>query len=157
MAVAVYKKITAEENDSLHQSFLKSIGGQSTFRCLAHRTWLVQKHSSDGVTCDQNDCKNKGKWVCPQSECNVAVCSKHSKDACCDVNFIESAKNRPLTKHNVDDNNITNEERKTADPFDAELSDAQVNFIYEPSQFLTSAVDISDSNVPIVQRGHCTC
>ena len=109
----------------------------------------------DDVLCYHSECKKKGKWVCPQNDCTTAICFKHAEGEKSTLKFIESVKTRPSTYQEEDVSPALNGDEKvkvTGYTSDPTLTDDQVELMYEPSQFSTSAVDPSETNVPIVSN-----
>ena len=99
--MAVYVRIDKHCNETMHRTFLKSIGGQSVFKCLQHKTWLIQKHVTDNVHCYETSCRAKVKWTCPFSDCSTAVCQSHfsNSENAESIKFIISTHDQP---HEID-------------------------------------------------------
>ena len=151
--VAVYEKMESYDTNSLSSSFLKSIGGQSVFKCSNHNCWLVQKSRKNTTLCYKTDCKRLGKWVCPNDYCSTTVCNKHFTDKAdsSDVEFVCS--NKPFRQAlNEDQDNVglscPEQTVFSSNNYD-EIND-EADIIFNLDNYLTSAIDTSDNKLPLV-------
>ena len=160
--MAVYVKIDKLSNDTLHRTFLRSIGGQSVFKCLQHKTWLIQKHVTDNVLCYEATCNSKVKWACPVSDCLTAVCQRHYLESqhAQSIEYIQSTRKHPNDIDYVEENESTGTDKGTQE-FDIAVDTPSLtshhSLAFEPEDFMTSAVDVMDNQVPLVTNAGVTC
>ena len=160
--MAVYVKMDKLCNETIHRTFLKSIGGQSVFKCSQHKTWLIQRYITDNVHCYKTTCNLRVKWTCPISDCSAAVCQSHflESENAETVEYIQSTHQQSNDLGEFEDFYSTElveltQETNVVD--DKRLFNSNHTLAFDPEDFLTSAIDNVDNYIPLVTNAGVTC
>ena len=153
---AVYQECDDVTNNKVHQNFLQSIGGQTSFYCDFHKAWLIQSKTCTAVRCYQVCCNNKAKWVCPYETCFTAVCKKHSFDNITNSIAAAITSNKTPIQQTTPHDDQLDFSVTGGDPCHIGTSDEftnqQLNNIYLPQEFLTSAIESTDNRIPLTSN-----
>ena len=161
--LAFYERVTDKDSKQKIASFLKSMGGQNSFFCHQHNSWLIQNKPSDTVICFQLKCGNKGKWVCPTPGCTTAICSKHfqlnskshqqpiasSKVRRPEMNLAPSEECHPTDNSYASSASEEHSSLEKASITNDNFHEKQLQLIFNPTDFLTMSLEPTTSTHPM--------
>ena len=139
------------------------MGGQNSYYCQQHNSWLIQNKPSDTVICFQLKCGNNGKWVCPTPVCSRAICSKHFQlNSKSHQQLIANSKLRPpemnLTSseefHPTDNSFASSASEEHSSLENASINngyfqDKQSQLLFNPTDFLTMSLEATTRTHPM--------